>query len=70
MNEIPYKSLEPFNKVTLLNTALDLLAYKPSLIGDVKTDAEFLDRIEAFAKLIHERFPGLKRTGSVIVNTR
>jgi hypothetical protein len=63
--KIHYEDLPEYQKVKLLNIALDLLAYKPSLIGDVKTGTEYLDSLEAFAKTLYERFPNFERKGSM-----
>jgi hypothetical protein len=60
-----YEELEQYDKIKLINAALDLLIYKPSLIGDVKTDEEFLDRLEKFAKTLYERFPKFERKGTI-----
>ena len=61
-----YEKLDQSARIRLLNIALDFLWYKPSLIGDVKNYTEYLDKIEEFAMLIHERFPNFKRASSVI----
>ena len=65
---LTYEALGEDQKAKLLNTTLDLLAYKPSLIGDVKSFTDYLDKIEEFAKILYERFPKLERKeGSVQV---
>jgi hypothetical protein len=60
-----YESLPEDEKIMLLNKTLDFLVFKPSLIGDVKTDEEYLDRLERFSKTLYERFPNFKRKSSV-----
>ena len=65
---LTYEQLGEDQKAKLLNTTLDLLAYKPSLIGDVNSYTDYLDKIEEFAKVLYERFPKFERkTGSVQV---
>jgi hypothetical protein len=62
-----YENLRDDQKIKLFNIALDLLAYKPSLIGDVKDYSEYLVRIEEFAKTLYEKFPNFQREGGTTV---
>jgi len=56
-----YEELDPSEKIKLINNTLNFFAYKPSIIGDVKNETEYLDRIEQLAKSLNERFPEFKR---------
>jgi len=54
-----YEDLDRNEKIKLINNTLVFFSYKPSLIGDVKNETEYLDRMEHLAKLLHERFPSI-----------
>jgi len=54
---IPYDNIQDEKKQKLFDQAAQLLLVKPELIGDVKTDKEYIDRIIVFSKLLYDQFP-------------
>jgi hypothetical protein len=64
-----YEELENNQKLKVLNNSLDLLTFKPSLIGDVSTDKEFIERLIDFSKTLYEYFPDFAR-GSTLGSVR
>ena len=64
----PYDKLSKYQKQQLIDKAVQWLSIKPELIGDVKTDKEFLDRLAEFAKTLHEYFPEEDKSGSSVVS--
>ena len=68
MNEKKIKSYNDLNdtgKFGYFIYACKILSLKPDLLSDVKTEKEYIDRLEGFSKMLYERFPESKQASTV-----
>ena len=62
---VPFDDLEPQKKLELMDRLALYMSVKPELAKDAKTDEELIERIIAFAKVLHECSPKEKKKESV-----
>jgi hypothetical protein len=60
-----YDELADAIKQTLMNYAAQWLSLKPELIGETKTDLELIERLDTFARTLHEYTQPPKQGSSV-----
>ena len=65
MPKIPYDELNDQKRADFLNYAINILQFKPELLGNVTTYSELLDKLTEYSKELYERFPAFTRSGTV-----
>jgi len=58
----PYEDLKAKEKVEALLLTAEFVKLKPELLGDASSFGELLDRLEEYAKELHERYPDAPST--------